>query len=211
MGDDTREHQQPTLSATALEEWAHHVECVLRGVAHALNNRAAALSAVIELSRDPEDEPSVTGAILGTELERVRDLTAAVRTIGAPRAGTEAFAPRDAAMEAKAVLALHADQRDRNVLIDADAAPPIRMPRWMFVRALIVLAASASRGARDTKIAVVEEGEWLVTHVDSAVAPSTGITPYVEELARAMGGEPLPTRHGFRVPTLAALRQREGR
>src|SRR5687767_8277197 len=103
MPDDRRVDEDPTLSAAALNEWRQHVESVLRGIAHALNNRATALSAVIELSQDPVEEPSITNSILATELERVRSLTAAVRSIGAPRSGVEAFAPGDAAAEALAV------------------------------------------------------------------------------------------------------------
>lgn len=191
------------LSAAALGEWNQHVEHVLRGIAHALNNRAAALSAVIKLSREPEDDPGVTSSILGTELERVSDLVSVVRSIGAPRQGMEAFAPRDAAAEALAVLKLHAEQRDRVVSIDANSAPPIRVPRWMYVRSLIVLGASASA------MTVAEDGEWLVTRADGANTPAHSPSTFVAEMARLMGGEPLNGQLGFRVPTLAALRQRE--
>lgn len=211
MSEDTRDQAEPALSAAALGEWNDHVAAVLRGIAHALNNRAAALSAVIELSEEPAEEPSVTSSILATELERVRELTAVVRSLGAPRNGVEAFAPSDAASEALAVLRLHAEQRDRMISIDANSAPPIRMPRWMFVRSLIVLGAGASRGSANVKLVVVEDGEWVVTRVDGPDSPPSGITPYVLELACAMGGGPLAGRYGFRVPTLAALRQREGR
>lgn len=192
------------------------MESVLRGIAHALNNRATALSAVIELSQDPVEEPSITNSILATELERVQSLTAAVRSIGAPKSGVEAFAPGDAAAEALAVLELHAELRDRTVSIEASSAPPIRMPRWMYVRALIVMAASASRAGLYTKVTVVEEGDWVVARVggaETAGGPkrSTDLTPYVMELTLAMGGEPLVEHYGFRVPSLVALRRREGR
>jgi hypothetical protein len=176
------------------------VESVLRGIAHALNNRAAALSAVIELSREPVEDPSDTEAILTTEFKRTNDLVAVVRSLGAPRRGIEAFAPRDAAKEALAVLGMHAG-RDRPVDIDAQQAPPIRVSRWMYVRALVALGAAA------TSITVSEDGEWLMTRASGGVPASL----LVAELARLMGGEPLPDHAGFRVPTLAALRQREAR
>src|SRR5436853_6314853 len=83
----------PDLSAAALYEWNYNVESIMRGVAHSLNNRAAALSAMIELSSDPGVEDSVTiPSILTSELERVRHLAAVVRTIGRPRSGVGAFA-----------------------------------------------------------------------------------------------------------------------
>jgi hypothetical protein len=220
MPEDTREDGTPAapeLSAAALREWSHTVESVMRGIAHALNNRAAALSAVIELSRDPTDDPSVTGSILGGELERVQGLGAVINTLGQPRAGTEAFAPSDAAEEAIEVLKLHGQLRDRTITIDASSTPPTRAPRWMFVRSLIALAVAGSRGllASTSKlsITVAEDGggDWIVASVDGAYTPSTTASPYMCELARAMGGEPLDKPLGFRVPTLTALRQREAR
>ena len=205
----------PELSASALNEWTGYVEGVLRGIAHALNNRAAALSAVIELIRDPEDreDPAVVGSILGTELERVGSLVAAVRSIAAPRGGADAFTPSDAATEAAAVLSLHVEQREHHVVIDAAGAPPLRVQRWMYVRALIALAANATRIDSAATVRVTGDGEWLVTQLNKAVSPLTPVTPYVSELAQAMGGSALAREegYGFRVPTLAALRRREGR
>lgn len=212
MTADTPDHGRPDLSAAAHREWDGHVESVLRGIAHALNNRAAALSAVIELARDP-DEDSAVSSILGSELERVGDLVLAVRSMVSGKDAADAFAPSDAASEAQAILRLHAELRDRRVSIDASGAPPVRVPRWMYVRALFVLGANAARGggAVDARIVVVAEGDWLAARTDAASTPSGGPTPCLIELAHAMGGEPLPTGYGFRVPTLAALRKREGR
>jgi len=178
-----------------------------------LNNRAAALSAVLELARDPAEDSAVS-AILGTELERVGDLVSAVRSMVAGKGGREAFDPADVALEAQAILQLHAELRNRRVTIVATGAQPLRVPRWMFVRALVVLGANVARACQDAKVVIAAEGDWLITlaAVDVAAA-STGITPCLTELARALGGEPLRTKtgFGFRVPTLAALRRREGR
>lgn len=204
--------QHPQLSAAALSEWSQHVESVMRGIAHALNNRAAALSAVIELAREPDEDPASTSSILSSELERVLALAEVVRSVGVPRSGTEAFSPRDAATEALAVLQLHAEQRDHPIAIDAATAPPTRVPRWMFVRSLIALgAAAASSAGAAIRITVLEDGEWLVVRVDGASAACAELSPYAAELSRAMGGEPLEGQCGFRLPTLAALRRREAR
>jgi hypothetical protein len=110
-----------------------------------------------------------------------------------------------------AILLLHAELRDRRVTIEAAGAPPLRIPRWMFVRALVVLGATAARTVADAKVLIGAEAEWLVARVDDTSAPSGGPTPYVTDLAHAMGGEPLRSGYGFRVPTLASLRRREGR
>lgn len=220
MSDDTpsaaapKAPAPPEFTSEALREWGEYVEIVLRSLAHALNNRAAALSAVIELAREPDDEPAVTSSILTSELERVRELVEIVRTVGPPRGGTEAFAPRDAAEEALAVLKLYAEQRSHSVTIDAGSAPPTRLPRWMFVRSLIALGAAASSAetaSRATiRIVLREEGEWLVAGVEAGRGTTVPQSRYAAELARAMGGGPLDDgQSGFRVPTLAALRQRE--
>jgi hypothetical protein len=188
----------------------------MRGIAHALNNRAAALSAVIELSRDPvEADVAATGSILNSELTRVTDLAQIVRSLGPPRAGMEAFAPRDAVPEALAVLRIHAEQRERVVSIDATAAQPIRVPRWMFVRSLIALGAATPNGAAKIphiQIAIRQDGDdWIVARVDGVRAATAELSPYTAELASAMGGEVLREGLGFRLPSLAALRLREAR
>ncbi|HYC49561.1 MAG TPA: hypothetical protein VEB19_00505 [Gemmatimonadaceae bacterium] len=202
--------EAPALSAEAMAEWTSHVESVLRGIAHALNNRAAALSALIELATEPAEEPPVIRSILGTELERVQGLVRVLRSIGVPRGAIEAFTPGDAAAEASSVLALHSDHRDVPVEVDIAGAQPIRVQRWMFVRAVIALGAGMTRGPSrgPARLTISAEDAWLeVIGTDTPWRT----TPLVAELARAMGGDALPDRYGFRVPTLAALRQREGR
>ncbi|HEU4996464.1 MAG TPA: hypothetical protein VFT29_16725 [Gemmatimonadaceae bacterium] len=215
----TRDDEDPALqlSAAALLEWKNNVEILIRGIAHALNNRAAALSAVIELSRDVEDsddDPEATRSILSAELSRVTELAKVMRTIGRPRPGVEAFAPSDAADESLAVLQLYLDQRDNPVTIDAAGAPPVRVQRWMFVRALIALGAAASNGGSHTggtsvRISITADGDWVRTRIDGMTAPTAQFSPYAAELARAMGGELLQGQLGFRVPSLTAVRQRE--
>lgn len=198
------------LSPEAIAEWNLHVESVLRGMAHALNNRAAALSALIELTNEPAEKPPVIQSILGTELERVSEIVRVLRSIGAPRGAVEAFTPGDAAAEALLVLRLYAEHRDAPLTVETAEAQPVRVARWMFVRALVALGAGLVRtnGAAGRRILIAAKGDWLeVDGNDSARRASLLLT----ELAGAMGGDVLPDRYGFRVPTLAALRRREGR
>lgn len=215
MAQDTHPDPNVKFSEAALNEWVRHVEAALRGVSHALNNRAAALSAIIELSAEPAEDAEAIRSLLKAELDRVQTLSRAVRLVGAPRSGVEAFAPADAVREARAVLEFHADVRDRGVTIDAGKAAPVRVERWQFVRALIALAAECSRdhnaNVGRATITIFEDGDWLVTRVDGVL--DRGPTALVMELARAMDGEPLTEAggYGFRVPTLSALRRREGR
>jgi signal transduction histidine kinase len=211
METETREPATADLSAAALAEWQLHVEAVLRGIAHSLNNRAAALSAVLELSSDADDDVASTLGILRGEVERVSELARAVRSVGTIRAGADAFSPTDAVNEALAILALHPKQRERRVAMSAAAAPPIRVPRWMFVRALIVFGANASSEVPQARVVLAGEGDWLAVRYDGPAGPSRELTPLVRELAHLMGGDVLSDQCGFRVPTLSALRQREAR
>jgi hypothetical protein len=211
--EDTPTEARPDLSAAALREWQELTEQILRGVAHSLNNRAAALSAVVELSRDSNEDTSSLTAILGAEFDRVQEMVTVMRAIGTPVVRTEAFDPADAAREAATVLGFHPQQRYRDVTFRAEDAPPTRVPRWLYVRALIALAAAASRaggeGAGPARVTLEGNGEWLVAGAPERAGAA--LTPYGREVAAAMGGEPLRGAFGFRVPTLAAIRRREGR
>jgi hypothetical protein len=186
-----------------MTEWNEHVESILRGVAHALNNRAAALSAAIELARDaPADDESAASGILSPELERLKQMADAVASVGTPRRVKEAFAPSDAAAEAERVLRMHATTRDAGPM-EVRSISPVRVERWMFVRALIALAA----GAHDVRI--VDDGDWVCVRAMGTSAESV----LVGELARLMEGEPVSdaSGRGFRIPSLASLRRREAR
>ena len=212
---DVPDDTAPAFGAEALHEWTGHVASVLRGMTHALNNRAAALSAVVELSREDDGDSAELSSILSTELNRVRNLAHIARVIGIARGASEAFSPRDAANEAMAVLELHASHRDHPAVIGQTTETPVRVPKWMFVRSLIALAASASEhcdaGAR---IEIVEDGDSIVTRAQGVNRECANVSPYAAELARAMGGQPLSEGAegcGFRIPTLAAIRRREVR
>ena len=202
----------PELSAMALREWGHHADSIMRGLAHALNNRAAALSAILELSREPDEDPAFAQSLLSAEFQRMRELADLVAVLGPPKGEIEAVSPRDVVPEVVAALGLHAEQRERKIVLEAEAAPPVRTAKWMLRRALIVLCAASPTsdpGQRTLRVTLHEEGDWMTAR---AIPPQGGAareSSYVAEMARAMGGEPLDD--GFRLPTLAAIRRREGR
>lgn len=200
---------QGAFSDAAIREWNDHVEAMMRGVAHSLNNRAAALSAVLELSRERDEDPAGTNAILRTELARVRDMASAVRLMGPQRAGAEAFAPEDVVEQASSLMRLDSDQT-LPLTIEARGAPPVRAERWMFIRALVILGVRArptATGANLITMRLGAEDDWLVVELVDARA---GESRYLTELVAAMDGE-LAADRGFRLPTLAVVRRREGR
>ena len=222
MSQDTRIEQTPSgaprFGAAALTEWTAIVEQVMRGVAHALNNRAAALSAVIELAHGATpDDVAATQSILGTELTRVGELGQVLRALGPAGAGDQAFAPGDAIPEIRSILELQAERREWTVHVDDAGAPPVRVARWMFVRAVVSLGVvAAGAAARDAKTPVritldADGQDWVAVRL-SGTRHAAALSRYALELAAAMGGEPLAAdQRGFRVPSLAAIRRREAR
>lgn len=197
------------LSAASAAEWTHHLENILRGVGHALNNRAAALAAVMEITSGDAADARAARDLTGEESRQLAALARVLRTIDAGDGAPQAFVPGDAVADALALLELHRDFRDGLPDIAAQHAAPVRTSRPLFVRELVVLAAGArAAGGRIAPLILDTEGDWLV-----ATARGTGpCTPLAVELATAMGGEPLDDgRYGIRIPTLEAIRRREGR
>lgn len=216
MTEDTAASTVPDLSARALREWMQLVERVLRGIAHSLNNRASAIVAVLDLAGNAADALAVTTSILGSERARVEELVDVARTLGSPIQGSHAFTAIEAAIEAQRVVALHAGEHDKAMVVAAEEASPTRVPRWMFVRAVIAMAVSGGNAVSSARtplrIVLAGDGDWLTaTAADLDRRDLAALSPYAAELAAAMGGELLPDAFGFRVPTLAALRRREGR
>lgn len=193
------------LSADASAEWMGIVEEMMRGIGHALNNRAAALSAVIELTSPPAEEPAVIREILTGEMDKVQAIVQVLRSVGMPRNEVEAFAPADVVPDVRRVLEYHAEWRDGPPAIEGNDAAPIRASRTAFLRALLAVACAMPR-TRGAAIRIATEEDWVVVR-----AGMPGHSVLVPELARCLGGEPVGNGDGFRVPTLAAIRRREGR
>ena len=197
------------LSPAAAAEWMRHADGILRGVGHALNNRAAAIGALVDLA-DHGDGVGSTRALAAEESQRLAAIASAIRSVSEAETPVQAFIAADAARDAATILAIHKDFRGAPPAIEADGATAVRTRRGVFVRALIALAGVLPPGepAAITPIVLRPDGDWLVV---SAAGARAAASPLVMELARAMEGEPLDDGYGFRVPSLALLRRREGR
>lgn len=192
-------------------EWTRFVEFVLRGIAHSLNNRAAAINAVMELAGDPDDDVASTVSILRTELEKVSELSSVARAIGAPRTSEDAFLSSDALRHARSVLSMHSELREREIVIDVSSRQPMRGPEAAYFRATMLLAAGTTNGAAspELRISVRDESSTVTTVV--AGTADARVSPAIVEMVRALGGEPLSGAYGFSVPTLESIRPRESR
>lgn len=184
------------------------MESILRGVGHALNNRAAALGALMELADDGMD--AGMRDLAEGEVRRVSQLARALLILG-DAGEAQAFAPADAGREALALLEVHRDVRTGVPALEAERAAPVRVRRDTFLRALVALVAGATSVAAPRQtLSIAAEEPWVA--VEISPRPDHSLSPLVAELARAMDGEPLAApRYGFRVPSLEAIRRREGR
>jgi hypothetical protein len=156
---------------------------ILRGVAHALSNRVAALSGVaglVDFGNLPADRLS---RALSSEVSQLGQLVEMLRLLPSD------IRPRGEAIELKSLLpsivalhALHADLRDVPCTIQHDRnAQPIHLSRSVFVHAVLVLIDVAKRDAlRDrgsVSLTYAGDSTWVTVVAESlpgAVSPTSG-------------------------------------
>lgn len=200
-------------------DWIDLTDALLRGAAHALSNRAGALSALRDLGTlDEEGRDLLTG-----EIARLTRLIHLLRLVPAePGALPEALDVAAIASDAVAVLALHPDSRELRWDARVDGVPqPIRAERWALLRCVLLMCASAlagciARGFRELRVTTSGDAEMTVVSLAVGEDQPTSWkepSPYARELATRMGGELSWTGAALelRVPTLAVTRAHEAR
>jgi len=202
-----------TNSAPAPDCWSTISNDLLHGLIHALNNRMAALGALVELARlgDEEDDP-LSG--LAEELTLLGEVNALIALLPERRSEPEALELSSALGDAMRLHAHHPRLRRVACAVTADGAlPPVRAPRWALVRALVILVHTA-KGAREgpdrgdgATIHLVAEGGEVAVRAEVRADP----TEELVVLAARCGGR--VERDGdvltLRLPTLTELRRRE--
>lgn len=157
---------------------------ILRGVAHALSNRVAALSGVaglVDFGNLPLNRLSLA---LGSEVSQLGQLVEMVRLLPSDaRPRGEAIELRTLLPAVVALHALHADLRDVACTVQDDRnAQPVHLGRSVFVHAVLLLVDVAKRDALRGR------GTVLLSYRGD----STWVTVAVESL----GGVTLPTGGG---------------
>ncbi|HTK50047.1 MAG TPA: hypothetical protein VL328_18835 [Gemmatimonadaceae bacterium] len=195
------------------DDWSTISNELLHGLVHALNNRMAALGALVELAR-LGDEPGDTLEGLSDELTMLGQVNALFALLPERRSEPEALELSAALDDA---LRLHAHHpRLRHVGCEAlvdDALSPVRAPRWALVRALVLLVHAAKRAGeslQDRGVATIQlraDGPEVVVRVEAPGTPAAELLALAERCgARAeREGDALT----LRLPTLAELRRRE--
>ena len=211
---------------------------ILRGVAHALSNRVAALSGVAGLVDFGNLPPDRLSRALGSEVSQLGQLVEMLRLLPSDAR------PRGEPIELKTLLpavvalhALHADLRDVHCTIQHDRdAHPVHVSRSTFVHAVLVLIDAAKRDVLRDRGSVLltyaGDSAWVAIAVESlaGVSPpatdgSTGADLELRRFVSAALAELDPSltvdiqRRGqrpgsglrleLRLPTLLEVRRRE--
>ncbi len=199
------------------ESWSRLSEELIAGIHHALNNRMATLSAVGQVleSELPADHP-LAGA-LGTEVTRLESTTSMLRLLERGGGGEPVQLSASLA-DVSALLALHHRLRDVELVADVPAElHPLWVDPIALVRALLLMAVQAA-GEGAHRVEVVARGDDEVVEVritaggEAAAGAEAGLADAGAMLG-AWGGRVVEEGGALiaTLPTLAAVRRREGR
>jgi hypothetical protein len=208
-GSSARQPQDAAFT----DDWQTLSDELLQGLVHALNNRVAALSALVELARlgDEEEDPL---SALPSEIAQLHQVNGLFALLPARRSDAEALDPSVAMEDALHLHEHHPRLRgERCVVTYEGTATAVRVPRWAFVRALVMLIHAAKRAGESVQgrgcapVRVRSDAAALGVHVETSVEPSADLVALAARCGGAItqeGGELT-----LRLPTLLELRRRE--
>lgn len=190
------------------------LEPLLRGLAHALANRATAIDGLAAEVAEGGTPARELAAELQAEVARLLAVHRDLRAMLPDGAAEEPLDLRDVAQEAAAIMAYWPAGSPTAATITGDA-PAVRVPRSAAVRVLVGMLVHAAAGGGtapdvlldgDADIALVR-----VTSGEPAVRHDAAASPWREQLdaqARAFGGAITWNVGGaeLRLPTLRARR-----
>jgi hypothetical protein len=203
------------------DTWARLSDSLIGGIAHALSNRIATLSALSELMR-MEDAPSENADMLRKEVGRLELLVQHLRLLGDESAvPAEALQLPEVTAAAIALHGYHRDFRDVTVLVGGETSvQPVHVQRSRLLRVLLMLlAASAMAAGRDHAVHATFSAEDALVRVtigpDGKAKWNANPSDALLDGARAWLGdsEGSVSRNGatilLELPSLAAVRARE--
>ena len=195
------------------DDWSTLSDELLQGLIHALNNRVAALSAFVELARfgDEDADPLVVLPAEISQLLRVNALFALLPSRGSDAEALELPLVLDDAIR---LHEHHPRLRGERCVVEQDGTPlPVRAPRWVLFRILLMLVHAAKRssdtveGRGGSPLRIAGDASVVSVHVATPAEPSD----YLRTLAEQCGGACM--REGdelvLRLPSILELRRRE--
>lgn len=201
--------------------WSDIADSLVGGIAHALSNRVATLSALGELMR-MDGDVSEGATMLRQEAGRFEAIVQSLRLLG-NEAGVsaEAVELRELLDQALALHKFHRDLRDVEIAVESDErVPPVRIERRRAIHGLVMLLAVAATAAveRQQTVRVRLAGDESAVRLTLAVSDGEDVGTASSRLvndARAL----LETSDGtvtiengaivLGLPALGALREKE--
>jgi nitrogen-specific signal transduction histidine kinase len=208
----------------ALVRWMSIHDELVRGVAHAMSNRVATLSANVWLMSQGGQRGTDVIATLQSEIERLEELLIQLRILPNGDAALEPLLAIDSARTAVSLHAHYGALRNRPCAIDDPGSiPPARAEPQALVHALLVAITAAREAAGREGRAVLRlrsEGDFVqfVATVDGEKVVDGGSQRFAldalaaEQLLVGSGGRARSHAHGctVEVPTLASSRMATG-
>ncbi len=200
-----------TLAVPGAADWLTLSDELLAGLVHALNNRVTALSVCAELA-SLGDEQMLGQGVLLDEVGRLQRAAALVGLLPA-RGHAEALEVAPVLADAIAIHSHHPRMRVVECTVDAQAGmQPVRVPRWAFLRLLLVMVDAAKGAALDapngTAILRLSSDDSVV-RIRAVAREREGA--YAIEMAALCNG--VLTREGRELelclPSLSEVRRRE--
>jgi hypothetical protein len=167
--------------AAAAEAWLVVSDALLRGLNHALSNRAATVGAVSGVL-DPAEPPSAAIVdVLRDEAARLDELLQLARLLPGQRAGTEPVHLPDVVPAAVALHGYHFDLRDTACHVEGDATVmPVLADPTALTHALLLLLTAAKLAAAGGTVVLRHHGDdEQVTLTLDALPPAAADDPAV--------------------------------
>ena len=222
MGENL-DRPAPAGARSTADVWLTVSDALLRGVNHALSNRAATVGAVSGVL-DPAEPPSeVIVQVLRDEAARLDELLQLARLLPGHRGGPEPVHLPDLVPAAVALHAHHFDLRDTPCRVDDSAAVmPVLADPTALTHALLLVLTAAKRAAAGAEVVLSHRGDGERVTLTLETARVGDADDHAEELAAAaallapsdgsagrVGDGRDATRYELTLPTLAAARRAE--
>lgn len=209
---------------------------ILRGIAHALSNRVAALSGVAGLVEFGDMTSQRIARALGAEVGQLHALVELVRLLPVdPRARAEAIELRTMLPQIVALQAMHGELRDVGCAVThGGEIPPVHCVKPVLIYSMLILVDAAKRDAMPSQgsVTVAYSGDpsWVSIAVESRRGAMARVPASASDAANQrdrigalfrqvnssleLGVDPVSDgwnglRLAVRLPTLAEVRRRE--
>lgn len=195
------------------DDWRTISDELLQGLVHALNNRVAALSAFVELAKLGDEEGNPV-TVLPAEINQLHQVNTLFGMLPERKSDPEALELGSVLDDAIRLHEHHPRLRGVLVTVALEGSPAVvRAPRWVLVRALVMLVHSAKlaagyrRTAEGAALRILANDATVSVHADTSTDPSADLMALAERCHGSVereGGQLV-----LRMPSVRELRRRE--